>query len=1015
MMSFSWYRGLNRRGGLTAALGVIACLTLILAAAASAAEPATLHLDPTVTPGETTLEISGTIDTHGEGTTEVYVQTSTDGGSTWEYHVVELVPAGTTGNNPFTSTIQNLQFNTTYALRLSAYNYETGEETEPEPSAPPYVEATTLPRGPKPPAIAREEVAEVSGSEATLSAQITPERDETTYEFEYIAEEAFGSEEWESSAVERSGSRGPLPADSEEHEVTYALSLVPGVAYLWRVTAENSVGTAHGATWTVGTLASGEFHPGPCPNEAVRLGAGSLLPNCRAYEQATPADKSGVGIQGQDNFLVGSSESGDPRVAALSSTGTGFPAGGGGRQELTQILYSSAGGSWSAQRLLPPESAASQAQYLGVSPNLRFALVGFDEAPFKAPKKWGMEMIDTTTGEITSVVPSQAEETGPETFLPDAIGNDGSWVIFESRTVLAAGAISGVTNLYRWDRAGGSISLVGVLPADEGGGAPAAGAFGGAYDWTEGEPYLGGATAHQYVQPMHATTADGGQVYFTAGESAQLYLRRGLTGGTASTLRVSKRNPGVEDPFVEEERFGEPFPAAFQEATPNGSKAFFTSREKLTADAATGERDGGRDLYLFDLASDRLVDVTGGLETVDNPNGAKVVALLGASADGSSGFFVAEGRLAAGATNGARNIYHFEEEGGAYHFSFVATLGTANLEARNWSLWTYRYEAGYNVSEARESRVTPDGETVLFSSYSSLTHYNNGGCGFSGEAREPCKELFLYSAANPEVICISCDSTGQRPLGQAELTAKGIGGSSIQQVEAIPMASLTANLSEEGTRVFFQTPDSLIGRDKNGETCRFLLNRTGIRRGNPTCMDVYEWEAPGTQGGECARPEVDGGCLYLLSTGEGEDPSGFADASADGSNAYILTASPLVPSDRDDLYDIYDARTGGGLASQFASPAAPCEGEGCRSSAAGPPTGSSPGSSSFVGPGNEVQASTSCKKGYVKHHRKCVKKQKKKKKKSQKKKKKQKGQKKKNMADAWRSDGRVGSNQGGQK
>src|SRR5918993_1242539 len=36
----------------------------------------------------------------------------------------------------------------------------------------------------------------------------------------------------------------------------------------------------------------------PCPNDALRQGPGSHLPNCRAYEQVSPVDKNGGDIIG---------------------------------------------------------------------------------------------------------------------------------------------------------------------------------------------------------------------------------------------------------------------------------------------------------------------------------------------------------------------------------------------------------------------------------------------------------------------------------------------------------------------------------------------------------------------------------------------------------------------------------------------------------------------------------------------------------------------------------------------
>jgi hypothetical protein len=114
---------------------------------------------------------------------------------------------------------------------------------------------------------------------------------------------------------------------------------------------------------------------------------------------------------------------------------------------------------------------------------------------------------------------------------------------------------------------------------------------------------------------------------------------------------------------------------------------------------------------------------------------------------------------------------------------------------------------------------------------------------------------------------------------------------------------------------------------------------------------------------------VNGGCLYLLSEGESSDASYFLDASSDGSSAFIATTSQLVPVDRDDLYDVYDARIDGGIDAQHVVPGVPCENDACRGPATQTPPGSSPGSSTFSGPGNP-KPHKHHKKKHKKHHKK---------------------------------------------
>lgn len=189
-----------------------------------------------------------------------------------------------------------------------------------------------------------------------------------------------------------------------------------------------------------------------------------------------------------------------------------------------------------------------------------------------------------------------------------------------------------------------------------------------------------------------------------------------------------------------------------------------------------------------------------------------------------------------------------------------------------------------------------------------------------------------------------------------------------------PAVSPGRNLSANGDRVFFQTPDSLVAADDNGNVkCPAFGGQPGNHNlsGPGHCQDVYEWEAVGS--GSCTVVEADGGCLYLLSTGQSEQASYFVGASKDGSSAFIATDSRLVPADGDQAADVYDVREGGGLASQHIRPAVPCSSaEACKGPGLASPPTTSPATPTFQGPGNPKQKQ--CKKGYVLKKNKCVKK-----------------------------------------
>ncbi len=218
--------------------------------------------------------------------------------------------------------------------------------------------------------------------------------------------------------------------------------------------------------------------------------------------------------------------------------------------------------------------------------------------------------------------------------------------------------------------------------------------------------------------------------------------------------------------------------------------------------------------------------------------------------------------------------------------TFVSTLMNPG-DAPNWS-----DKVGQVFENSHKTaRVTPDGTTLLFSSSLPLTSYDNEGR----------KELFRYRAA-PEgapgsLVCVSCDPSGAPPLEDALLAGQG-GSPSATPSEP----TLSRNLSSDGDRVFFETPDPLVSQDENTDA-----NPTCYPSGNVTVTgcDVYEWEADGE--GTCESVAQDGGCLFLISSGKSSEQSYFGDASANGDDIFFFTREALVSTDTDHNVDVYDA------------------------------------------------------------------------------------------------------------
>jgi hypothetical protein len=390
----------------------------------------------------------------------------------------------------------------------------------------------------------------------------------------------------------------------------------------------------------------------------------------------------------------------------------------------------------------------------------------------------------------------------------------------------------------------------------------------------------------------------------------------------------------------------------------------FTDERQLTVNSTAGPK--APDLYEYNFTrpeGERLRDLS-----VDATAGesADVQGVLGASEDGASVYFVANGVLGDAAAHGttpgncgfigglggtpignACSLYLSHD--GA--ISFIATLLPSDVS--DWTL---------PIAE-RTARVSGDGRHLVFMSSASLTGYDN----LDAKSAAPDSEVYEYSAPatteeeraeTGKLACASCNPSGARPLGSSSIPA------------GTPYAKASAEyqsrvLSVDGSRVFFDSGDALVAQDTNGRE------------------DVYEYED---------------GHVYLISSGTDSEPSEFLDASESGDNVFFVTSAQLAPEDTDQLVDLYDARVGGG---STVAPSLACTGTGCQGVPSAPPIFATPSSETFAGVGNFAggrapnppagvkpkprKKTVKCSKGLVKDKKgKCVRKKSKKTKKARK-------------------------------
>ena len=380
----------------------------------------------------------------------------------------------------------------------------------------------------------------------------------------------------------------------------------------------------------------------------------------------------------------------------------------------------------------------------------------------------------------------------------------------------------------------------------------------------------------------------------------------------------------------------------------------YTHREGQTTAVASGNpafagvsTDGSRAFYAAGSGTNpaplRFCDVEAGPCVGPGAHAPTEIAAQGiftvVSADGSAALFSStealtpaaeENEAGQHATEGAPNLYLWK--GGVTSFvaildpaDFVGFAGAVEIRLNRWT--TAQGKEGLGVQPARS---TPDGSSFAFQSHARLTAYDNEGHG----------EIYRYDPAEQEgerLLCISCDPSGSPTGSDAMLQSHN---DTVRPADVIP------NITDDASRVFFESSERLLPEDAN------------------SVRDVYEWRADGVSG--C---DGSGGCLALISSGQGDRPNYLYSMTANGSDVFFETLEKLVPSDLPGTSSIYDAREGGGIPASSAG--APCQGDACQGSGSPPPSLPAPASAGS-GEGNASPGRPRCAKGKHRVKARCV-------------------------------------------
>jgi hypothetical protein len=735
---------------------------------------------------------------------------------------------------------------------------------------------------------------EVNG--ATLRGAINPEGQAVTnYHFEWGASNAYGN----------STPPATLPTGSQPVAVDAELSgLTPGQPYHYRLVATNATGTTQG------------------PDQTFTPQAPPQLPE-RGYEIASSYPTLGIPII---EFPGGQVPSEDGNSIAVSSINTlrhtttiprlpdqlgpqqyRFKRGTDGWQrEDLGIASNSAGvGAWSAdlERFLTTTSTDAA----GTGFRWEDARVDPDdqnqsEDVYQRQPDGSLVWISRDP-RIPVGTPQTAEGIADvaSSVAAFAMSRDGHTVVFKSRRQLLdadttpESGPAAPERLYKWQD--GQLSFIGVRPD---GSVPAAGSYLGI-----GEP-LSDAARYQ-------VSSDGSRVIWGAGGNA-LYVQ---TDGEP-TVEATKEE-GVPP-------LSSLLNVKYRGATEDGSRVFFTSASRLTPDSGAGAENGGAaDLYVYDVETDTLRDLTPRLDGLEDPavdptptDRADVLGVAANSANGKRVYFVAnaqyptapnpEGNLP---SPSGRNLYmaELEDIDGPIELSFIASLGSE--DDGDWQV-SWRASSGSNgYNSGKTALASEDGSVLGFGSTESLTGQPLGGT----------EQLFAYDAERGTLVCPSCPTDGSLPT------------QSVNEYESNPHQSradwqglmgVRRWVSNDGT-VFFTSSTALLPADQN------LVN------------DIYEYRD---------------GTLGLVTSGTATTGAVLSNASRDGSTVFFNTQAALVPQDKEPgVSKIYAARVGGGF--PYVAPQPPCDfnAGACEGATSAAPQVPGAGTAAFEGPGDPKSSS----------------------------------------------------------
>jgi hypothetical protein len=521
-----------------------------------------------------------------------------------------------------------------------------------------------------------------------------------------------------------------------------------------------------------------------CPNEAARSGPSASLPDCRAYELVTPANKSTI-VQ-DINFENVISEGIVPAVDGNRVAWVTEVEGLGQTPDIFDsfVMFTRTPSGWHTESIAPSElgSSAIGSGYgeQAFTPDLStVAFMTTDEIEF--PTSPNRTIYYGPAGGPYATVAQEPASDSNSAFEGTNTVRDATstGLFFNSSDHTLAGSPSGASveeapDVYRWE--GGKLSLV--------------------------DQYADGSPVSTCGADFRAVSEDGSKVFFTAPgdftaygggsapsceEPSRLYMREGN-----SIVDISAPEAGVVDPTglhgVE-----------FKGASANGSRVFFTTTSELTKDDE-GFHNG--QLYEYDTETSRLTRIS------DAPEDTGVTTAV-PSQNGSRIYYLSGGVL-----------YRYNTETKETHS--IAAVGNFGDDSNNAT-------EPEDQRDGEALRVTPDGKVAVFFTRNKVS-------GTFNEPQENDLQVFRYDDESGELTCVSC-----LPPGAPRDRASEIGGAFFDTPSLYTWDQTPPYTVASDEYVFFESTTQLVPRAVNA-TGGDIEDAGAKGGGNNTIVaDVYEW------------------------------------------------------------------------------------------------------------------------------------------------------------------------------